>query len=73
MDENNINQLIDTSKQGINYYLSQILIKGYQIMLMIDKQGIVRLKYINNDNNSATLSGSSCSDVISQLYMKVIK
>lgn len=71
MDSETIKEMIDTSKQGIEFNLSQVLIKGYKIMLMLDNESIVKLKYIDNEGKSKILSGSSCSDVIAQLYYNV--
>lgn len=71
MDKKEFNELIDTSKQGIDHCLSQILLKGYKVMFMLDSEGIVRLKYTDSKGNISTLPGSSCADVIAQLYSKI--
>lgn len=66
-----ITEMIDTSKQGIEHYLSSVLIKEYKVMLLLDNESIIKLKYIDKDGNSEVLSGCSCADVIAKLYNKI--
>lgn len=63
-----IKNMIDTSKQGIDHYLSLVLIKGYKIMLLLDDESKIKLKYIDTEGKSDILSGCSCADVIAELY-----
>lgn len=68
-----IPEMIDTSKQGIEFYLSSVLIKGYKVMFMLDRESLIKLKYVDSSGNSDILSGCSCADVIAKLYNRVYK